>query len=297
MIHHLTKILYIQFVSFGDVIVSSAMIKALKEKHPNSQIDYLTTEKSSELLRGNPLINKIYTGNPYPKMEDYDIILRPYYCLQRSGGWHLSGKHFMDLYAEICGVDLKGDYSCYFYNIADSTEEFRQLKYVTIQCKTNDPAKDWDRFPELVEMINNKLKISVLQLAGSNDPEIPGVRNINRNLPWCQVATIIKHAMVNICLDSAIQHLAGALEAPYIALYGAKDSRLVTSGKHQVLTHIGKLNGWNVRKQIALNPIERNGCEKACMLAVCNNPKGKCINNTTPQEVFNYVEKVVGVNV
>ena len=289
MIHHLTKILYCQFISFGDILVSASILKKLKDKHTNSKIDYYTMSICSPLLVGNPDINQIFTErNPPMNLETYDIILRPYRCLQASGGWHLSGKHSTDLLAEICGVDLEGDYRLYFYNVEE--RELPSPKYILIQCKTNDPAKDYDRFPELVSLINKTIKIPIYQIGGSKDPIIPGTAGFIKGETWPKVAYLISKAITTVCLDSVVQHLAGALNVPYMALYGPKMASMVRSG-------VGVLNNPAIapilNHQYILEPPDRGGCPKWCNLAICTNSKGKCINLITPELIVSCIDKTI----
>ena len=280
MKHHITKILYIQFVSFGDVLVSTQIIRKLKEKHPNSEIHYYTTTPCVPLLMKNPDISFVFTERyPPASFEFYDVVLRPYRALQMSGGWHLSGKHFMDIYAEICGVDLEKDYFGYFYNI----EEFKipYSKYILIQCKTNDSAKDYDRFGELVSQINKKIKLPVIQIGSPTDPIIEGAAEF-LPLPWPKTAYLVSKAVTTVCLDSAVQHLACALNAPHIALYGPKDKEMVQSSKRILFEY-----------QYGLEPENRNGCKVPCNLAVCQNPLGKCINNISPEWIIELIDKTM----
>jgi len=286
VIHHLTKILYCQFISFGDILVSTSILKKLKDKHTNSKIDYYTSSFCASLLVGNPDINQIFTErNPPTNLETYDIILRPYRCLQASGGWHLSGKHSTDLLAEICGVDLEGDYRLYFYNVQDNNPITKE-KVIIIQCKTNDDAKDWSRFPELVELINKKLNLKVIQVGSTNDPAILGTIDVRGKTSWPVTARLIKDALVTICLDSITQHIAGAIGAPYICLYGAKNPRMVQSGIVD-----GKLFSPPGIYQVFIEPPYRNtGCCDACNLAICQ--KGnKCIDNIDPVQIISEIER------
>ncbi len=285
MVHHVTNILYIQFVSFGDVLISSSIIRKLKEKHTNSRIDYYTTSACSPLLAGNPDISQIFTErNPPKNLERYDIVLRPYRCLQETAWWHRSGKHSTDLLAEVCGVDLKGDYRLFFYNIQETP--LPVPRYILIQCKTNDPAKDYDRFPELVDLINRTIKIPVVQVGGGNDPVIPRTIGFVKNEAWPKVAYLIQNALQTVCLDSCCQHLCSSLNAPCIALYGAKEARFVRSG-------VGVLDGATLPHQYFLNPPDRNGCPTWCNLGVCQNLKGKCINNILPEEIVSKINETI----
>ena len=287
MIHHQVKILYIQHQSFGDVLVSTAIIRKLKEAHANSLLDYYTTTVCAPLIIGNPDINRIYTERYAPQhIENYDILLRPYRCLQMTGGWHLSGKHFMDLYAEVCGVTLNGDYRTFFKNFEEVPPP--APKYILIHCKTNDPSKDYDRFPEVVSAIRTKLKLPVFQLSGEKDPIIPGITGRLRET-WPKVAHYISKAVTTVCLDSAPQHLAGSIGSPYIALFGPKDMHMVRSG---VVVDGGKTTG-TADYQFGLEPLDRNDCPEACHLAQCHNKKGKCINNITPDQIIELIDKTI----
>lgn len=288
MKHHTIRILYIQHVSFGDVLVSTAIISKLKEKYPESTIDYYTTEACAPLLYKNPDINNIYVER-YPPADanSYDITFRPYRCLQASGGWHLNGRHFMDLYAEICGVKLSGNYILPYHNVEPDETPLKGTKYILIQCKTNDSAKDYDRFEELVEKLK-PLKFPIIQIGGPNDHPICGTYGFVSS-SWAKVAGLIKGAVTTICLDSAAQHLTGALKMSYIALYGPKEAKMVRSG----VVAMGSTVVGTGKHQYALEPENRNDCRVACNLASCMNPKGKCINNIEPETIVNLVDRTV----
>ena len=284
MIHHITNILYVTFRSFGDILVSTSIIRKLKEKHSNSIIDYYTTGICAPLLVGNPDINQIFTERNSPKqLEKYDIVLRPYRCLQETPFWHRSGKHSTDLLAEVCGVDLQGDYRLFFYNVQETT--LPAPKYIIVQGKTGDPAKDYDRFPELVQLINRTIRIPVFQIGGNNDPVIPETAGFIKNETWPKVAYIISKAITTVCLDSVAQHLCSSLNVPLIALYGAKEHLFVASGI---------VNGVSIgAHQYFIDPPYRNDCSTWCNMGVCQNLKGKCINNIIPEQIVIKINKTI----
>ncbi len=62
------KILIIRFSSLGDIILTTPLLKALKENFPDSQIAYCTREEYREVLSLNPNINKIIAVG-----EDFDF--------------------------------------------------------------------------------------------------------------------------------------------------------------------------------------------------------------------------------
>jgi len=53
------KILIIRFSSIGDIIITTPIIKSLRDKYPRAKIDFLTKEKFVTLLKHNPYIDNI----------------------------------------------------------------------------------------------------------------------------------------------------------------------------------------------------------------------------------------------
>jgi lipopolysaccharide heptosyltransferase II len=51
------KTLIIRFSSIGDIVLSSPLVRVLRAKFPNGQIDFLTKREYSELVRYNPNLN------------------------------------------------------------------------------------------------------------------------------------------------------------------------------------------------------------------------------------------------
>lgn len=53
------KILIIQFRPFGDVLLATSYLAALKEKFPQAKIDFLVKQPFQEILHNNPFINEV----------------------------------------------------------------------------------------------------------------------------------------------------------------------------------------------------------------------------------------------
>ena len=58
------KILIIQFRPFGDVLLATSYLAALKEKFPQAKIDFLVKQPFQEILYNNPFINEIINIGP-----------------------------------------------------------------------------------------------------------------------------------------------------------------------------------------------------------------------------------------
>lgn len=55
------KFLIIRLGSLGDIVLTTPVIKALKEKYPDAAVDFLVKKEYHELLSANPYLNKIIT--------------------------------------------------------------------------------------------------------------------------------------------------------------------------------------------------------------------------------------------
>jgi ADP-heptose:LPS heptosyltransferase len=59
----LQKILIIRFSSIGDIVLTTPVIRCLKEQLPDAEIHYLTKEKFYPVIKANPHITRIHTFN------------------------------------------------------------------------------------------------------------------------------------------------------------------------------------------------------------------------------------------
>jgi lipopolysaccharide heptosyltransferase II len=57
---HPKKILIIRFSSIGDIVLATALLRVVRVRFPNSQIDFLTKQEYAALVRSNANINNTY---------------------------------------------------------------------------------------------------------------------------------------------------------------------------------------------------------------------------------------------
>jgi len=75
------KILIIRLSSIGDVILTTPVIKAFKEKYPDSQIDFLVLSQFKDAISGNPYLEKIHLfdknkDDGYGKIKEFSKELK-----------------------------------------------------------------------------------------------------------------------------------------------------------------------------------------------------------------------------
>ena len=56
----LKRILIIRLSSFGDILLTTPLIRSIKKKNPSLQIDFILKEEFVELLQNNPYITNVY---------------------------------------------------------------------------------------------------------------------------------------------------------------------------------------------------------------------------------------------
>ena len=77
-----TKFLIIRFSSIGDIVLTSPVVRCLKNQFPEAEIHYLTKKRNADILQANPYIDKIQLlGSSlketihHLKAENYDYII------------------------------------------------------------------------------------------------------------------------------------------------------------------------------------------------------------------------------
>jgi ADP-heptose:LPS heptosyltransferase len=78
----LKKILVIRFSSIGDIVLTTPVVRCLKQQIPDAQIHFLTKKQFTGLLENNPYLSKVYSFEknilevlPDLKKEDFDFVI------------------------------------------------------------------------------------------------------------------------------------------------------------------------------------------------------------------------------
>ena len=76
------KILIVRFSSIGDIVLTSSLVKAVKDQRPDCEIHYLTKKKFRDLVRFDPHLSKVFTiqkdigdCSTELKAEMYDVLI------------------------------------------------------------------------------------------------------------------------------------------------------------------------------------------------------------------------------
>jgi ADP-heptose:LPS heptosyltransferase len=78
----MTKFLIIRFSSIGDIVLTTPVIRCLKQQYPDVEVHYVTKKAYKSLLENNPYIDKVFTLEKslndlvnQLKSEEYDYVI------------------------------------------------------------------------------------------------------------------------------------------------------------------------------------------------------------------------------
>lgn len=78
----MTKFLIIRFSSIGDIVLTTPVIRCLKQQYPDAEVHYVTKKSYQSLLVNNPYIDKVFTLEKslnnlvsQLKLERYDYVI------------------------------------------------------------------------------------------------------------------------------------------------------------------------------------------------------------------------------
>ena len=76
------KVLIVRFSSIGDIVLTTPVLRCVKQQLSGVQVHFLTKEKFASVIRHNPYVDKLYTMDeelseviPQLKAENYDYII------------------------------------------------------------------------------------------------------------------------------------------------------------------------------------------------------------------------------
>jgi heptosyltransferase-2 len=133
------KLLIIRLSSIGDIILTTPILRCIKNQLPNSEIHFLTKKKYQNLIINNPNIDKIFTINSrikeissQLKKEEYDYII--------------------DLHRNIRTFKLKLSLKCKSYTF--NKLNFKKWIYVNFKINRLPKIHIVDRMFESVKFLN-----------------------------------------------------------------------------------------------------------------------------------------------
>ncbi len=306
MSNKVNSVFFSLFHTLGDVIVTTAIIRNLKEKYKDAKITYAVSEEYVEILRGNPDIAEIipvkhpWEGILRSRDKQYDKVFLPLQLTHLDSVWHQlppwcedgENHNLVDMYAKKCQDDLViTDRRTFIYpnenawkeivqSAGDKAEDFEKTPFITVHTTSRNESKDWsyERFAELCTRINKEYngKFNIYQI-GRDDKQLPLPVKCLNGMPLSHTISLINKSKFHLDIDSGPSFIADSLNVPTVCIMGATTKN--TSGPiGPNVTFIEP-----IRKCIG-SPLH-TACHSHCVISE------KCIDTISVDEVFNVVNE------
>jgi heptosyltransferase-2 len=256
----MTKILIIKFgysetldsevgkvVSLGDVLRTTPMLEALKEKYLNSKIIFLTDKKAEELVKNNPFIDKLLIWDEFIGFlllkEKFDIVINlekhPGICAMADmiEAWQKYGFRLVSHTGDIDEYTQKVSFIDYIDNKSVKKDYWQKILIEHLGVKWKEQKYSLGYKPKSKEkydiglnyQVGNKWPTKSMSKARWNelcDQLISlgykvtwqkGLNSLYDYMEWINSSKLI------VSQDSLGLHLAMALEKKVIGLFGATD--------------------------------------------------------------------------
>ncbi len=256
-----------RFPSLGDVVRTTPILYALKEKYPNSDITWVVSEKAAPLLNNNPYINRILVWDEFLgfqlMQEKFDVLIN----LEKIAGlcalssmmdaWNKYGFRFDSVAGAYHAYERGQSFISYleakqFKNgkpdcwqkvlIEMLGVKWKEQEYI-LGYKPKSKVKynfgfNWkvgDKWPEKALPIETWKKLETLFInSGYSVSWQKGLNNIYDYIDWINSCNVL------ITNDSLGLHIAFALKKPIVALFGPTNlSEVFLYGSAEIITAKG----------------------------------------------------------
>lgn len=235
------EVMLILLWHLGDVLNSTALLPALRERH-GRRLTFVTARPCVPLLRNHPDLARIRVVDvPVPQRMTHDLWrwlggvheeLFPghgavYNLHQEAPDPKRMRGHIIEHWARLVGVDRPSRVWRPYFQPADSLAERATSDYIVLGNGGNDPAKRWPaaRWQRLMSALRKRHpSLAYVQLGTHNDPVIEGVQD-RRGATFDEGYRWISGARACVTNDSFIAHLAAATECPTVAIFGPTSPR------------------------------------------------------------------------
>ncbi len=231
----------------GDVLMTLPTVKAIKQYYNCKELVYVTdydylSGALPAVLQGNPYITQIldYREVSQEMKDEYDAYVDLCCPCTAHEVPHAEPVNRIDLFARHAGVYLT-DHSINYYLTEKEVqwgEEFlltnniRQYKLIMVQAHSSTSRRDLPttKLQHIVaKLIQNRKDVRVIVVTHDTDTsksnwKLYGVTEM-RNYSVRNIAAVMHHCELVLCQDSAILHLAGALNKKIVTFFGPTDPR------------------------------------------------------------------------
>ncbi len=232
---------------FGDLVLLTPVLREIMRRWPTCHIAVSCMPFYSVVFNGLPYVDELL---PFPvsmdTAETYDSWVLYENAIEKNPA--AQETHMTDLFGEIAGLrhieNCKPEYRVKPSEAIWASEAYPRnfAKRVAIQVGTSGRCR---RYPKMGELLQELVKEGYEVMLLGTENEIPAlrgkrltpqIRNLTEaGLTFRQSCAVANTADVFIGADSAILHVAGALDIPAVGLYGPFPWKLRTVYSDSIL--------------------------------------------------------------
>lgn len=298
------SLIYTMPMSAGDVFLSTAVVKALRQKHPGHVVYFATSAPYFSIVQGLPFIDEVVEWQPWMQdigilEEVFDEVYTPNLAVQMTwSNWVHRGKgrNLIDEFAIQCGIDPK-DLEKPQMALGENRHEQKPGTWISVHAGGQKSARVYAHWVELIKNVR-AAGIKVRQVGASDDISIGEVdEDCRGQYALNEIPYLLLDSVAFLGIDSFPMHVANVIDLPVIALFGSSYPSSTGPRDFNTITDRDMLVGVGademVRRATRLRIVEtpdRNGCEKACYKDQCKvDQANPCINNIDPILVWSHV--------
>jgi len=271
------KTLFAQQAAAGDVLMTTRCLKAIKSRHPDHSLVYMTETPFMDIVEGNPYIDEVIPWNR-SALRTYETVYSPHNDRILHGHWGRGSPTILsDLYWKIIGVDpddffieqKKPD-----AKVVMAVNDAKKYSKLLVVHTTGGDQKlrRYRRIPELVRDLQDRY--FTIQIGGRDDAPAGAHMNLSGKLSFRESAWVLARASIAVTIDSFMSHLAGALGISQVCLFGPGSAPVVRP-KQMAGTLICRTPDY-IKYCVGMGPC--SGHKRDCI-----NP---CINTIKPKDIL-----------
>ena len=233
---------------YGDILLTTATLKKLREIYPEIRIFCQNRKKASEILKYNPCLDRFvpFPYHLFPKngsikatnnLDADPMIFYPSYGFLRPS-LIVPQRHAINIIADMIGIeanhkDMSVDLSSAEIDYARRFKKDIGKQFIILQTTSDSPGRAWpyERWVEVVKFLKSCGNTTV-QVGGSDDKAIPGVIDMLGKTTILQALALLSEAAFFLGVDSVFQHAAYALKLPAIVLFGSSSPTVWGYSRH-----------------------------------------------------------------
>lgn len=301
-------VIFIRDNGAGDVLMSTAAVRAVRRRLPDARIVYATLPRHTGLLEGNPDVDEIRSVHDLNlENSEFDLVVNwaravEDYSIPRNRG------HRIDSFARMIGMELEDRRT--FLSLSDADRESARrflegrgtwfIGYVVQAAAWNRTWPVW-RAPELLIELEMKMPgCKVILIDAQKDAGIDAPNAVNAcgaTRTFKQAAALLERCELAVVQDTGLAHACGALGVPALALAGTLPPEL-RFGYYKNFTWIypaGRVDccpcwGWQERwSEREREEKPARGIFKSCRGAAAP----ACLETITPVEIADRARRII----